>query len=175
MTKSITESINTHIRYSKDSMVEPLTPEDWVLAFFIAGPDRDKKNPEISGMLMFTKQFFVFVKEIKKDLEDTFKFIAYDYGPYSFVLKDLIDKLSTEGYIKVIAYEERRDFVLTDKGVERAKKAYEKLDNKTRVTLEKLRYEATQLGYSGVLRYVYSRYPEYTIASKIRERVLNEY
>lgn len=171
---NLTENINTHIRDSKDHMVEPLTPEDWVLAFFYAGPDRDKRNPEISGILMFTKQFFVFIKEIKKDLEDTFKFIAYDYGPYSFVLQGLIDKLSREGYIEVTTYEERRDFVLTDKGVERAKKAYEKLDEKTRVTLEKLRHEATQLGYSGVLRYVYSRYPEYITASKIRASVLNE-
>lgn len=171
---NLTENINTHIRDSKDCMVEPLTPEDWVLAFFYAGPDRDKRNPEISGILMFTKQFFVFIKEIKKDLEDTFKFIAYDYGPYSFVLQNLIDKLSKEGYIKVSTYEDRRDFFLTDKGVERAKMAYEKIDEKTRVTLEKLRYEATQLGYSGVLRYVYSRYPEYITASRIRERVLNE-
>ena len=117
----------------------------------------------------------LFIKEIKKDLEDTFKFIAYDYGPYSFVLHDLIDKLVKDEYIKVTTYEERRDFALTDKGVERARKVYEKLDEKTRVILEKLRREATQLGYSGVLRYVYSRYPEYTTASKIRERVLYEY
>ncbi len=174
MRNNHTEHIYIDIISNRDYMVEPLTPEEWVLAFFYAGPDRDKKPPEISGTLMLTKQFFVFIKEVKKDLEDVFKFIAYDYGPYSFVLQNLIDKLSKEGYIEVRIFEEKRDFVLTEKGIERGKKAYEKLDEKTRVTLEKLRHDATQLGYSGVLRYVYSRYPEYTTASKIRERVLNE-
>jgi uncharacterized protein YwgA len=174
MKGNLTENINTHIRDREDYMVEPLTPEDWILAFFYAGPDRNKRNPEINGMLMLTKQFFVFIKEIKNDLDGVFNFYPYDYGPYSLVLQDLIDKLNKEGYIEVKIYEERRDFILTDKGVERAKKTYEKLDDKTKQTLEKLRREATQLGYSGVLRYVYSRYPEYTTASKIRERVLNE-
>lgn len=170
---NLTEHLNRNIRINKD-MVEPLTPEEWILAFLYAGPKNGERNPEISGMLMFTKQFFVFIKEVKKDLEDVFKFIAYDYGPYSFVLQKLIDKLVKEGYIDVKTYEERRDFILTDTGVKRAKEAYEKLDEKTKVTLIKLRREATQLGYSGVLRYVYSRYPEYTTASKIRDRVLNE-
>ncbi len=82
--------------------------------------------------------------------------------------------MAAEGYIETKSYEDRRDFILTDKGMERAKKAYEKLDEKTRKNLDNLRREATQLGYSGVLRYVYTRYPEYTTASKIRGRVLNE-
>lgn len=62
---------------------------------------------------------------------------------------------------------------MTDKGVEKAEILSKNLDEKTKQTLENLRREATQLGYRGVLRYVYSRYPEYTTASKIRERVLH--
>ncbi len=174
MKKNLTEHINKSKRNSKCYMVDALTPEDWILAFFYAGPDRDKRNPEINGMLMLTKQFFVFVKEIKKDLEGVFNFFPYDYGPYSSVLQNLINKLNKEGYIEIKTSGERQDFILTDKGVDRAKKVYEKLDEKTKKTLEKLRRDATQLSYSGVLRYVYSRYPEYTTASKIRERVLNE-
>lgn len=170
-----TEHINMHTRNSKHYMEDSLTPEDWILTFFYAGPDRNERNPEIDGMLMVTKQFFVFVKEVKKDLEKEFEFVPFDYGPYSFVLKKSIDKLIKEGYIQVRKYEDRQDFILTDKGVERAKKTYEKIDGKTKKTLENLRREATQLGYSGVLRYVYSRYPEYITASKIRSKVLHEY
>ena len=167
-----TKNINKLRKNSENNMekIQP-NPEDWVLAFFYAGPDRDERHPEINGMLMLTKQFFVFIKEIRKDLEDVFNFIPYDYGPYSFVLQKIVDKLNKEGYLKIEVYEDRKDFILTDKGMIRAKKVYEKLDKKTIMTLEKLRQDATQLGYSGVLRYVYLRYPEYTTASKIREKV----
>ena len=62
---NLTEHINTHIGNTKENIMEQLTPEELILAFFYAGPDRDKRNPEISGTLMLTKQFFVFIKEIK--------------------------------------------------------------------------------------------------------------
>lgn len=154
-------------------MENSFTPEEWVLVFLYAGPDRAARNPAINGMLMFTKQFFVFVKEVNRDLQGYFNFIPYDYGPYSFVLKTIIDDLVNESYIVVEKSDDRHDFILTDKGVEKAEILSKNLDEKTKQTLENLRREATQLGYRGVLRYVYSRYPEYTTASKIRERVLH--
>ena len=155
------------------NMENSFTPEEWVLVFLYAGHDSAAKNPAINGMLMFTKQFFVFVKEVKSDLQEYFNFIPYDYGPYSFVLKKIIDDLVNEGYIVVEKSDDRQDFILTYNGVEKAEMLSKNLDEKTKQTLENLRREATQLGYRGVLRYVYSRYPEYTTASKIRERVLH--
>lgn len=154
-------------------MENSFTPEEWVLVFLYAGHDRATKNPAINGMLMFTKQFFVFVKEVKSDLQEHFNFIPFDYGPYSFVLKQIINDLVNEDYIVVEKSDDRQDFILTNKGVEKAEMLSKNLDEKTKHTLENLRREATQLGYRGVLRYVYSRYPEYTTASKIRERVLH--
>lgn len=152
-------------------MEQSLTAKEWVLVFMYAGKD-NPRNSKINGILMFTKQFFVFVKEIRKELGDEFDFIPYDYGPYSFVLKKIIDHLSTEGYLKIDIVGERQDFSLTYKGRESAKDLYPKVDDSTKKKLESLRKEANQLGYRGVLRYVYSRYPEYTTASKIRGRVL---
>lgn len=154
-------------------MENSFTPEEWVLVFLYAGHGRAAKNPGINGILMFTKQFFVFVKEVKSDLQEYFNFIPYDYGPYSFVLKKIIDDQVNEGYIVVEKSDDRQDFILTYNGVEKAEMLSKNLDKKTKQTLENLRREATQLGYRGVLRYVYSRYPEYTTASKIRERVLH--
>lgn len=154
-------------------MENSLTPEDWVLIFIYAGHNRAAKNPAINGMLMFTKQFFVFVTEVKSDLQEHFNFIPFDYGPYSFVLTQIINDLVNEDYIVVEKSDDRQDFILTNKGVEKAEMLSKNLDEKTKQTLENLRREATQLGYRGVLRYVYSRYPEYTTASKIRERVLH--
>jgi len=151
-----------------------ISPEDWILIFLYAGPDRETTRPSILGTLMFTKQFFVFVKEIKEDLEGTFKFIPYYYGPYSVFLQRQLDTLSKNGYIEVVENEGRKDFIIAEKGIEKIKNLYGALDKGTKIKIENLRREATQLGYSGVLRYVYSRYPEFTTASKIRGEVFNE-
>jgi len=175
MTVITGEGISNDTIDNINKMDEQVSPEDWILAFFYAGPDRDVRQPQINGFLMFTKQFFVFVKEIKKELDPFFNFVPYDYGPYSFVLKELIDKLIKEGYIEIKQSDERKDFFLTEKGSVRAKRVFEKMDKKTEKNLFNLRKEATQLGYAGVLRYVYSRYPEFTSASKIRGKVLDEY
>jgi uncharacterized protein YwgA len=153
-------------------MNKEITPWEWVLVFLYAGK-KDNENPVINGVLMFTKQFFVFVKEIKKELDAEFKFIPYDYGPYSFILINILQSLVKLGYIAIIRDEERQDFIMTEEGMKKVAEIYESIDGETKKKLESLRREATQLGYSGVLRYVYSRYPEYTTASKIRERVLN--
>lgn len=153
-------------------MSEGITPWEWVLVFLYAGT-KGKENPAINGILMLTKQFFVFVKEIRKELDDEFKFIPYDYGPYSFILVKIIEFLNKSGYVNVVTMGDRQDFFITEKGSEKANEIYEKIDDETKRKLESLRREATQLGYSGVLRYVYSRYPEYTTASKIKEKVLN--
>ena len=153
-------------------MEKSFSPEEWVLIFFYAGAENSENNPIINGFLMFTKQFFVFVKEIKKDLDKQFNFIPYDYGPYSFVLKRNIDDLSKKGSIEIKRYDDRQDFILTETGIKKSRILFDSLDDKTKQALQNLRHEATELGYRGVLRYVYSRYPEYTTASKIRERVL---
>lgn len=167
--------INSEIKDDLIDMDGQISPEDWILAFFYAGPDRNIRKPEINGFLMFTKQFFVFVKEVRKELDPIFNFIPYDYGPYSFILKKLIDNLVKDGYIEIRSSDERKDYILTQKGIDKGKIIFDSLDKKTERNLENLRKEATQLGYSGVLRYVYSRYPEFTSASKIREKVLDEY
>ncbi|MCK4797418.1 MAG: hypothetical protein KAT05_08555 [Spirochaetes bacterium] len=158
--------------YLINSMEKSFSPEEWVLIFFYAGAD-NSDQPTINGFLMFTKQFFVFVKEINKFLDEYFNFIPYDYGPYSFVLKNDIDNISKKGFIEIKKYEDRQDFILTESGIKKSRILFDRVDEKTKESLQNLRREATELGYRGVLRYVYSRYPEYTTASKIRERVLD--
>ena len=154
-------------------MEKEFSSEDWVLAFIRNGPEQDGESM-IKGWLMFTKQFFVFVKEVRKDLDADFKFVPYDYGPYSFVLDDTVKNLQKQGYIHVVVNGDRKDFILTRKGCDRANEVLKKIPEKTRKTLSGLRRDATQLGYSGILRYVYSRYPEFTTASKIKGRVMGE-
>ncbi len=152
-------------------MSEELTPEEWVLAFVLAGNPSNPNDVEIRGKLLFIKEFFVFVKEIKLDLDTFFNFIPFDYGPFSFQLASILDHLIKSGLISVseaqVKTGKRYDYKLTPLGAERSRGIYEAIDPNIRSRLEKLRSDATKMGYFSVLRYVYSRYPEYTIASKI--------
>lgn len=155
------------------SSMEEVSPKDWVLIFLSSGFETTEDEPSIQGWLMFTKQFFVFVKEVKKELDAIFNFVPYDYGPYSFILQEDVEELVSKDYIKVINNGDRKDYFLTEKGREKAEECKKSVPDKTLQTISNLRKEATQLGYSGILRYVYTKYPEYTSASKIKEKVLN--
>lgn len=151
-------------------MENPPNTDDWVLPFLFLGM-RESDKLAVKGSLMLFKQFFVFVKEIKPDLDKKYNFIPYDYGPYSFILKNLLNDLELSGFIQIVRYDDRTDYYLTESGVDKAKELSEKIDQKTKELILKLREEAENLGYAGVLRYVYSKYPEYTFASKIRDQV----
>lgn len=173
---SIKYNMNQILKVNGEKIMDEIkiSPEDWILLFLFAS-DKFEGKRQIKGMLMFTKQFFIFVKEIKKDLDDYFQFIAYDFGPYSFVLRKKLEHLARIGLIEIINEGDREDFYLTDIGLEKIKNKFEILDPTIKERMKDLRQDATQLGYSGVLRYVYSRYPEYTSASKIKRDVLDEY
>lgn len=155
----------------KKQKVPQFSPDEWILIFFYASPD--KNLPKVNGILMLNKQFFVFVKEIRKDLDAVFKFAPLEFGPHSFVLMENINELIKRDLIKTYtnSIDKRTDFALSEMGIEQAKKLYEKLDNDTKIKLETLRNEANKSGYSGVLRYIYSRYPEYTTASKDKLKI----
>lgn len=144
------------------------------MAFVRIGPAQDEGKSMIKGWLMFTKQFFVFVKEVEKDLNEYFHFIPYDYGPYSFVLEETVKNLQKKGLISKVENGDRADFILTKSGCDRADEIIALIPEKEKNVIGNLRKDATQLGYSGILRYVYSRYPEYTTASKIKGLIMGE-
>jgi uncharacterized protein len=150
-------------------MDKDLQPDDWILPFLFIGSEPNKLA--VKGSLLLFKEFFVFVKEIKPELDSYFKFFPYDYGPYSFELKTKLGVLQLLKFIKIERVKERTDYYLTEKGVEKAQELSNKIDQKTKEKITKLRNDGTRLGYLGVLNYVYARYPEYTTASKIREDI----
>lgn len=172
--RKILYRVKRHSRYNMDATISP-NPEGWVLAFFYAGNPSNPETIEIKGKLLFIKEFFVFVKEIKQDLDEFFHFIPYRYGPYSFELVSIMDKLINRGLISAITTPvqsgERYDYRLTQQGIEVARGLYNNVDHDTKIRLEKLRADGSKMGYFAVLRYVYSRYPEYTVSSKIRDGI----
>jgi hypothetical protein len=150
-------------------MDKDLAPNDWILPFLFIGSEPDK--PAIKGSLLLFKEFFVFIKDIKPELDSYFKFFPYDYGPYSFELKASLSGLQLLNLIKIEQINGRTDYYLTETGRRMAEDLGNKIDQKTKEKITKLRNDGTRLGYLGVLNYVYARYPEYTTASKIKEEI----
>ena len=160
-----------NVANQRESLVmdKDLAPQDWVLPFLYIGAEQNQ--PSVKGSLLLFKEFFVFVKEIKPELDSYFRFYPYDYGPYSLKLKTSLSVLQLLQFIRTEQVSDRTDYYLTEKGIQKARELSEKIDFKTKEKITKLRNDGTRLGYLGVLRYVYARYPEYTTASKIKEDV----
>jgi len=146
-----------------------LTVEEWILVLMYS-----RKDKPIRGKLMLVKQMFLLTKEIVPKLNEKLKFYPYDYGPYSTVLartlnelikqKKIIHKIIKEGYL-------REEFELTEKGREEGKRVFSKVPTEIQDRVINLRKSTDQLGYTGIVRYVYSKYPEYKVFSQIEDMI----
>lgn len=138
----------------------------------------NKKKP-ISGRLMLVKQVFLLAKEIIPSLKSKLDFFASNYGPFSSKFAQESDRLIAENYIDVEHIREgdfeRYEFSLTKKGEEHARRVFENLPENLQRKIERKRKGWDQLGYRGILNLVYSKYPEYAVRSKVKERINNGY
>jgi uncharacterized protein YwgA len=145
---------------------------DYVLAILGAEPERP-----VRGTLMLVKLAFIAAKEIDRRADALMEFFPFDYGPYSKVLAQTVNQLIREGLVIPSSHlsemgGERTEYRLTAAGKAAAEEATKALGPDIAERLRKLRRGADQLGYGGILRHVYTRYPEYASASKIREEVM---
>ena len=158
-----------------ESRVE-VTVDDLVLAVLFAEAERP-----VNGGLMLMKLLFLVGKEIDPRFDSVLSFFPKDFGPYSRRVAQSLKRLvngqlvDSRRNLSDSSDFERTDFSLTPQGLLAASEAFHKLDPGTRVKLSQLRRGAEELGYSGILRYVYSKYPEYADLSKIREEVEVDY
>ena len=155
----------------KNNILNELTVEDAVLILLYANKDKP-----IRGRLMFVKQSFLLSKEVIPQLDEKFEFFPAHFGPFSKVFATKVDKLIQEGYIKTILSEDdlgniTHKFSLTDIGKEAAFHSFDKLSEIYKDIIIRKRKGWDQLGYIGILRLVYTKYPEYTVNSKIRDKV----
>lgn len=97
-------------------------------------------------------------------------------GLFSFELAFIINELVESGMMNVsttsVQSGVRYDFSLTKTGIEYCKKVYPHVDLDIKFRLEKLRTDGDRAGYSEILHYVYSKYPEYTASSKIKQEIV---
>ncbi len=151
-----------------------LTAEEWILVFLLA-----RQKSEIHGKLMFAKELFIAsneIEEISEDLKEIFRFYPSHYGPYSDIFENSLRNLKAAGDIimkkETINAKTRIIHGITEKGERRIQEVFGKLPEVVRERISKLKKGADQLGYVGILKHVYTHYPEYIIRSRIKGEVL---
>lgn len=148
-------------------MSADLTAKDFILLLLSA----DNQKP-IEGNLFIQKEMFLIVKEVYTDLEDELNFIAYNYGPYSQKLVDLLEDLEENSLIEIDKSDGNNKYQITDSGSEYLKN--KTFDDDIVRKIHNLKAGSNKLGYKGLLRYVYFTYPEYTKNSKIKNDIFGE-
>lgn len=133
----------------------------------------------ISGSIRFQK--LVFLGQQESELPEQYRFIPYEFGPYSYQLERDIESWMNSGHIRRNRTRNRAgnyriDYSLTLEGIRVAKTLLKKEG------FSKVFKEANKItsGYGGeklsdLIRYVYGKYPEYTDESTLDiERIFNE-
>lgn len=136
------------------------------------------KDKPITGRLVFVKEIFLLAKEVIPQLDKKYQFFPADFGPYSTVFANTVDQLINKKCIKVEFTtndfgEPLHRFSLTDGGKIEALKSFDKLSESLKNIIMLKRKGWDQLGYTGIVRLVYAKYPMYTVNSKIKDKVEN--
>ncbi len=124
----------------------------------------------VRGNIMLIKQAFMFLNEepvLIKGKPDVL-FFAHSYGPYSLEINEKIKTLEMDGIIEKTA----KGLQLTHKGKKLFREISEDYSQYQKDELVKYRKKLDQKGTRGILKIVYSKYPEYTKRSKVKKKVL---
>jgi hypothetical protein len=144
------------------------TVADSILLLLYSYPEKP-----IFGRILLMKEVFLLVKEILNESEtQDARFVPYYYGMYSFLVTSVINNLEFCRYVEVKGTRNSKleRFCITNKGCKHISRLYDSLPEETRVKIREKRKGWDQLGYEGILRLVYQKYPKFKEASKIKER-----
>ena len=141
-----------------------LTAKNFILLLL----DADNQKP-IEGNLFIQKEMFLIVKEVCTELENELNFKAYNYGPYSQQLVNLLEELEENSLIEIDRFDDNNEYKITDRGRQELKN--KTFSDEIKRKINNLKVGSNKLGYKGLLRYVYFTYPEYTENSKIKNDI----
>lgn len=156
---------------SKQSSVLELSASEWMLCLLYV----DNASP-IRGKTAFVKELFVVGKELFRQVDRVFGFYPHRFGPYSKEFEVNLSKLIANGcisessvrvYIDQQPDKVRSDYALLPRGLDEASRIVSRLSEMDRLRLAKYKRFLSNMGFWGLIHYVYSNYPEYTIASEI--------
>lgn len=157
--------------YSKDHQF--LFLEDWIFILFYA-----LKDSPIAGRTSLQKQVFLMMVEFaqKENIPtENIGFYGYKYGPYDDRIADALECMIDDGFVIKNGRKgsSKETLYLTEEGIDRAKKSFDKLTEEQKTKVIESRKEYQMWGREGLLKYVYSNYDEYTHESNVRNTVLN--
>jgi len=178
-------------------MAEQLEQADLVLLLLAAPTKHEALQFRCNGITRLEKLLFLVDQETNLDAEidETFPFEPYHYGPYSKEVFDAVDMLESlqlldEQRVQVASgldlgeeaeildefdlnedeYVERQLF-LTQDGRDVARVLSKQLSPTGQAALTKIKDRYGEMSLRSLLRYVYATYPEFTTKSRIRDRI----
>lgn len=163
-------------------------------------PGRSGSEGEtIRGITKLQKLVFLLMEEggYKEKLSKEMRFEAYDFGPYSSDVMNILETLKGIDLVQVEeqeleSYQEVMDglvvgftedeestppqtvevYGLSDKGKRVGKELYNSLTHEAQATIREIKSKYNSMKLLDLLKYVYSAYPKSRERSKITDRVL---
>lgn len=134
----------------------------------------DQQRP-IDGITRFEKLVFLCQEEIIKKKKQILTSGSFEFEPDRFgpLAVELYDQLSYLRSSNMIATEDEKNYVLTATGKAFVEKVV--LPRTPKViadAMEKLKTKYGRTDLTTLLRYVYQTYPDFTIKSEIRDRIM---
>lgn len=157
-------------------MAKVISKSAYLIALLYLPGKLGKTNEEIIGRTRLEKLLFLIKQEIldKEEIpltEDYFRFKAYKFGPFTEELFDELEFLKDFGMIDVVGEGENQIFKLTDRGIQLAKKTETMIPSKILQGIASIKKKWGYVSLNELLMYVYTRYPDYTIHSEIRDKI----
>lgn len=174
---------------SSDTAQQLIGPDLILMLLFASGKAREQKN-RLDGITRLEKLLFLVDQETSalQGVEDRFEFKPYDFGPYSKAVYEAVEVLEQAGLVQeerayqgqsidsqeeaeVMALDDRegleRRFWLTDNGTAVADLLSSTHPDVVR-QLSEIKSSYGNMSLRQLIRYVYTKYPKWAEASKIR-------
>ncbi|MFA5771118.1 MAG: type II toxin-antitoxin system antitoxin SocA domain-containing protein [Thermoplasmata archaeon] len=173
---------------------------DLMVLLFYAKGSSGQQNEEIYGITRLEKLMYLFLREggFQNVLSKEINYEAYDFGPYSSEIYDLLESLKgmdivkvreqnitnikeivdayyaeAKGQIEKISGKRMEVYSLkTDRGFRVAKMLLARVAPEEIQRIEDIKKKYNQIALDDLLRYVYTTYPESAKKSKIIENIL---
>ena len=105
-----------------------------------------------------------------REIRGFFQFEPYLYGPCSFEVYAVLEKLEEEGLIVQLPHPipQWAKYHLTERGRDQANRAVEEIDRELRHQLEEITREVSRLSFYDLLKRVYDEAPEFAENSVLK-------
>ncbi len=173
---------------------------DLIMALLYSPGTSNQPGEEVRGITRLEKLVFLLLKEggFEGQLGEELSFEAYDFGPYSGAVVDVLHALEGEGLVRAtkiesVSLKELADgliaasatgevegappkivlvYGLTDRGRRVGQTVFQSLPRREQSSIAHLKSRFNSMNLGDLLEYVYKRYPEMIHKSRILDQVL---